>query len=249
MFCGGNNPILKIIAVENISWESGVFNVAPREYSALAFRIKGKAKITALGKEYFLNSSDILYLPQNLGYTADYSDTELLVIHFLTATDDNEPEVYSFANPEEIYKLFMSLYMQWKRREPGFMVEAMSMLYAILAKIYKKTDKGCASLEFISAVSYINSNFKDSNLDIETVAKKVGINSSVLRQLFKKYYQKSPIGYIIDLRLEYARNLIASGVSVENAALISGFNDSKYFARVVKNRLSCTPRDFKTYGK
>ena len=71
----------------------------------------------------------------------------------------------------------------------------------------------------------------------------------MLRRLFKKYYDKTTIEYITSLRLEYARNLISNGMSIENAASESGFNDSKYFARVVKKQFGCSPREFKAYGK
>ncbi|MBQ3099216.1 MAG: AraC family transcriptional regulator [Kiritimatiellae bacterium] len=36
---------------------------------------------------------------------------------------------------------------------------------------------------------------------------------------------------------------------IETAAYESGFNDPKYFARVVKSRFGCTPRALKAYGK
>ena len=95
----------------------------------------------------------------------------------------------------------------------------------------------------------INANYKDSTLSIDKVCKKAGISATVFRQQFKKYYQKTPIEYITELRLEYARNLISRGTSIENAAFESGFNDSKYFARIVKKHFGCTPRQLRTYGK
>ena len=58
-----------------------------------------------------------------------------------------------------------------------------------------------------------------------------------------------PVAYITDLRLEYARNLISGGMSIEAAAVESGFNDPKYFARRVKKHFGCTPSKLKTYGK
>ena len=81
------------------------------------------------------------------------------------------------------------------------------------------------------------------------ICRQGGISATMLRQLFKKYYQKTPLEYILSLRLEYARSLISNGVSIENAAYDSGFNDSKYFARVVKKHFGCTPRELKYYGK
>ena len=81
------------------------------------------------------------------------------------------------------------------------------------------------------------------------ICTEAGIGATQFRQLFKKYYQKTPMEYITSLRLEYARSLISNGVPVEKASFESGFNDSKYFARVVKKYFGCTPRELKTYGK
>ena len=39
--------------------------------------------------------------------------------------------------------------------------------------------------------------------------------------------------------------IISCGTTIEQAAEKSGFNDSKYFARVVKKRFNCTPRELK----
>ena len=86
-------------------------------------------------------------------------------------------------------------------------------------------------------------------MNVDMICAEAGIGSTAFRQLFKKHYQKTPVEYITDLRLEYARNLISSGVPIGNVAYESGFNDTKYFARVVKKRLNCTPRDLKNYGR
>lgn len=249
MLYDGNNPILRIVGVEHMRWNSGIFDVKPREYSALAFRIRGNATITAGRNEYYIQSNDILYLPQNMGYIAEYADTEMLVIHFVTAQNDSELEVYSFQNVELIYKLFLSARAFWKNKELGFHIYALSQLYMILGVILEKSTKTNQPQHFLNAVSFINANYKNSALSIDMICREVGISATVFRQLFKKYYQKTPMQYITNLRLEYARSLISNGVSVENATYESGFNDSKYFARVVKKHFGCTPRELKNYGK
>lgn len=102
---------------------------------------------------------------------------------------------------------------------------------------------------FLKAISYINANYKNSALNVETICVKAGIGTTTFRKLFKNHYQKTPIQYITSLRLESARNLISCGISIENAAYESGFNDLKYFARVVKKYFNCTPRELKNYGR
>ena len=113
----------------------------------------------------------------------------------------------------------------------------------------KRFQNGRTVLPNRRAISYINSNFKNSNLNVDMICEQAGIGATSFRQLFKKHYQKTPWEYITDLRLEYARNRISNGTPIENVAYESGFNDPKYFARVVKKRLNCTPRDLKNYGR
>jgi AraC-like DNA-binding protein len=249
MLYEGNNPIFQTIGVEHMNWRSGIFEVKPRDYSALAFRISGSATIRTQKGDYCIHSNDILYLPQNTQYAAEYTDTEMIVIHFVTAKDDNEPEVYSFQNTDQLYGLFLKAHTLWKNKEPGFRVYTLSLLYMILGVILEKNTRINQPQHFLKAVSYINANYKKADLSFDKICREGAISGTVFRQLFKKYYQKSPIQYITELRLEHARGLISSGASVETAAYESGFSDAKYFARVVKKHFGCTPRDLKTYGK
>lgn len=249
MLYKGNNPILKIIGVEHMCWKGGIFDVKARDYSALAFRISGNATITTGRNAYYIQSNDILYMPQNIPYKAEYTDTEMLVIHFVTSENDSDMEVYSFQNVEQIYKLFLNALSFWKKKEPGYYVYTLSQLYMILGVILEKSTKTNQPEHFLNALSFVNSNYKNSALSIDMICAEVGISATVFRQMFKKYYKKTPIEYITELRLEYARNLISSGTSIEQSALESGFNDSKYFARVVKKSFGCTPRGLKNYGK
>lgn len=249
MLYEGNNPVLKVTAVVHMRWRGGVFHVKPRAHSALAFRISGNATITVGQKEYDIQANDILYMPQGIGYKAEYTDTEMLVIHFVASEKDSEPEIYSFQNTEPIYKLFLSALRFWVNKEPGFHVYVLSQLYMILGVILEKSTKRNLPGHFLIAISFINSNYRNGALSIDRICAEAGIGATQFRQLFKKYYQKTPTEYIMQLRLEYARNLISGGMTIEKAAYESGFNDSKYFARVVKKRLNCTPRELKNYGR
>ena len=249
MLYTGENPILRVVGVEHLRWGGGLFEVAPRDYSALAFRIGGGAVILAGGREYTVHTNDILYLPQNMGYTARYTDTELIVIHFVTLRDDECPEVHSLESTEEIYKLFLQILTLWEQKEPGYPVYAMAQLYTVLGTLFQKETKTNLPPRFLKVLSFINANYRDGSIGIRIICADNGISETAFRQLFRKYYHKTPMAYITDLRLEYARNLIAGDVPVEQAAPESGFNDPKYFARVVKKRYGCTPRALKNYGK
>lgn len=249
MLCNCENPIVSISGVWHMCWEGGYFEVAARRHAALAFRIRGSAVITAQGREYRVNTNDILYIPQGISYTARYTDTEMLVFHFVTAAPDKNVEVYSLSNCEEVHRLFLRAHFLWKNREPAYAVYTMSLLYQILGVILEKETKSKMPAHFLNAVSFVNVNYKRNDISIDWICTQVGIGKTAFRQLFKKYYGETPVQYITELRLEYARNLISGGMPVEEAAFESGFNDPKYFARVVKKRFGCTPRALKLYGK
>lgn len=248
MFVGGENPVLRIIAVEHMCWEGGTFQVEPRSHCALAFRIRGTARIQYRDRTVEVDPSSILYLPQGLGYRAEYSDTELLVIHFVTRDSDREVEVYPLRDSSQFHKMFLRAHTLWQEKEPGYPVQVMSRLYAILGAISESQARADLPPHFLQAVSYIHENYR-RKLNVDALCREVGIGTTVFRRLFKKHYHKTPVEYITDLRLEYARNLIAGGAPVEEAALESGFADAKYFARLVSKYYGCTPRQLRLYGK
>ena len=95
MILDGNNPIVKLENAEHHKWDAGIFDVAPRHYSALAFRLKGSADLHCNGKRFYVDVGDVLYMPQGLGYQVEYSLTDTYVIHFITSENDPLPEVYN----------------------------------------------------------------------------------------------------------------------------------------------------------
>ena len=249
MLFHGENPVLHIRGVEQMHWSGDSYQVAPRSHCALSLRLKGEAVINCGKKSYTVTSENLLYLPQNLGYHAEYTDTDLLVIHFTTLKNDPEPEIYHPENMERLKRLFLSAHEKWKNKEPGYGVFPMKCLYEIFCELSEEETRTVLPPHFLKALSYINANFRNPTLNLPCICTEAGISGTALRQLFHKHYQKSPLNYITDLRLECARALISEGITVETAALESGFNDSKYFARVVKQHFDCTPKDFKLYGK
>lgn len=249
MLYDGDNSVLQIEGVSHMQWRGGKFRISPRPFSALAFRIRGNAAITVAGKTYHVGPDDILYLPQRLAYTAEYSDTDMLVIHFVTAFDDAAPQVYTAANPEKLHKSFRRAQDLWQDKAPGYVSYIMAQIYNILGQVCEGETVASLPSGFLKAIAYINANFRSNNLSVPQICQIAGISATSFRALFRKQYQKTPVVYITELRLEHARNLISGGMSIEDAAAESGFNDPKYFARTVKKHLGCTPSKLRTYGK
>ena len=248
MIYEGDNRICELINAERLCWQPGSFDVKPRSVCALAFRIKGSADMICAGKRYFIDAGDILYMPQGLGYQVDYGETEMYAFHFVTEWDDTEPEVYTPKNRSEVHQLFLKAASLWSNKEPGYVNYCTSILYEVLGILCADNMQSKLPPHFQKALAYIHQHFREP-IEITQLCKTTGISPTAFRQLFHSYYGVPPTEYIRNLRLEFARNLLAGGASVEQAALACGIPDSKYFARLVKQKYCCSPRQLKLHGK
>ncbi len=243
------NPLIKLLSVDRISWKGGQFRVQPRHHGALSYRVSGSGTIRCNDKDYVLEPNDVLYMPAGLGYDAEYTDTEIIVFHFISMNPGAEPEVYTVENTEHLYRYFLEALSLWNQRSAGSEAHIISLFYKSLARLHEGSVEKALPKDFLDAVSYINANFRTPGIRVSAICRHSAMSETTFRQLFKEYYSKTPVEYITDLRLEYARNLIAAGTPIATAAEESGFSDPKYFARVVKSKYHCTPKDLKTFGK
>lgn len=81
----------------------------------------------------------------------------------------------------------------------------------------------------------------DRQFTLEEVATEVQCTSFHLIRLFRAAKGVAPHTYLIQLRLEHARKLLADGSSIVDAALRSGFADQSHLTRLFKTRFGVTP--------
>ena len=92
---------------------------------------------------------------------------------------------------------------------------------------------------------YISHNFE--RLDsIDEVADYFGYNKIYLSQFFKEKYGVTIKQYIMNLRLEKAKDLLlATTLQINEIAKVCGYEDEKYFSRIFRKRYGVSPRDFR----
>ncbi len=75
-----------------------------------------------------------------------------------------------------------------------------------------------------------------------TLAKDVGMSTRQLERLFRRYMNRSPKRYYMELRLKKARNLLLqTDMSVINVALACGFASPSHFSKCYRSMYSTTP--------
>ena len=207
-------------------------------------------------KTIVCKKGDLIYMPQYSNYTVTpQSHTEgaaksIFAINFLISSGERfEPFKIAVKSPAKIEALFDSAEREWVKKDVGYADAVYSDLYKILSLIkkdYRSDYYGSRYREIISpAISYISNNYTTEKITAEALADVCGISVSYLRRLFSRCYGVSPIEYIINLRLEYAKEMIYSGdFSVTAAAEKSGFNDISYFSRTFKKHFGVPPTNW-----
>lgn len=83
-------------------------------------------------------------------------------------------------------------------------------------------------------------------LTVDDLARAAGVSRFHMSRLFRDELGMSPYQYLLRIRLERARELIATGQRVTDAALSVGFSDLGRFARAFRTRYGHNPREIAT---
>lgn len=86
----------------------------------------------------------------------------------------------------------------------------------------------------------------NENLTIQNIAEELSISRSYLSNNFKKHYQISPKGYLMEVRMERAKQLLEITNEPMNIIGISiGYLDSLYFSRAFKKYFGLSPSEYR----
>lgn len=95
-------------------------------------------------------------------------------------------------------------------------------------------------------LKYIESHFSEK-LSIKKIASSANISRSEADRCFQRYYQISPMRYVIKYRIEYAKYLLRStSLSVKEVGFQCGFQDTSYFVKTFRKHMLITPSEYKT---
>jgi transcriptional regulator GlxA family with amidase domain len=94
----------------------------------------------------------------------------------------------------------------------------------------------------LSAVIQIMEQNLEEPISPATLAKDVGLSTRQLERLFRRYLNRSPKRYYMELRLSKARNLLMqTDMSVINVALACGFASPSHFSKCYRAHYNTTP--------
>ena len=96
-------------------------------------------------------------------------------------------------------------------------------------------------------LEYIEENFSNEDLSLNTVAGVIGVSGNYFSSVFSQEMQITFIEYVTKKRMEKAKKLLRQTEkhSGEIAAQV-GYKDPHYFSFVFKKTVGCTPREYRS---
>ncbi|MCR5031231.1 MAG: AraC family transcriptional regulator [Lachnospiraceae bacterium] len=120
------------------------------------------------------------------------------------------------------------------------------LLSTITAQVKDKKNEKRAGEKFCrEVVEYIDSHYRDPDLNISQAALHFDITPSYLSGLFKKETGKSLLAYISEVRTEAAKKLLLEEHTIAEVAEQAGFRDSAALIRTFKKNVGITPGQFR----
>ena len=235
----------------------------------MTYNINGKIVLLDKGEGIFVNSRQL-----HFGYSADgtdcdyicilvslrhYNSSQFLAERFLLPVTENEGIEYLHLIPSITYqnslleqiRLCFDVYQE---AAPGFQLEIEASFLKMLGILYRNMPK---KLPIINTQERTDTErmkqmlaFAESHLaepvTLSDIAGAAGISVGTCTRLFRHYLHRTPVEYLIELRLEKAAySLKESELSVTEIAYASGFTDSSYFTHRFRSRYGCTPTQYR----
>ena len=235
----------------SIGWH--VENLCYDEYYAVAYVLDGETEYIIDEKKYSVKKDDIIVFPPKTmrsGKTNPEHPWSFINILFRMETNESAANYFNKSIiimkniNDSIRKRFMDVSNAWTGKNPLHQVKCNYLTTEIIYKMilsempYHKVPH-IKKLE--KARKMIQYNFR-SDISVEDLAASIDLSVSYFRRLFHEAYGTSPMQYIMDLRIENARDLLLSGeVNVTEAARLSGFDDIYYFSTLFKRKTGNTP--------
>jgi len=184
-----------------------------------------------------------------------YLDNEILKTQ--TLIHPGTPGLLSNNLHSEIEELILQICNEYenKRQAWNFMIKsALYKIVGLLDREYIKDVKIDLNKNVISGYyneilhdvfEYIEANYK-SDVTIEEISRVANFSKHYFNKFFKKATNKTFARYINDVRIEKAQTLLkGSKQSISDIAYEVGFNSIKTFNRVFKQKVGCTPSEYR----
>lgn len=211
----------------------------------------------------FDTNNPLVYL--NLIFTPDFIDKSLshcqsfytLLNHYLIKLNISpnafNPSFHIFKDStRQIYKLFILMLNEYQKKTPAYLELIRCYLIEFMLLTFRSMDMLTTtglSPEVYDVLNQINEKFTQ-DITLSELCQKMHYSVSYISKKIKEETGNNFIYHLQNSRINYACRLLANtNKKVSEIALLSGYNDEKYFQTIFKAYTGLSPRTYKKQYK
>ncbi|MGZ7459128.1 helix-turn-helix domain-containing protein [Pseudomonas sp. Ma2-10] len=172
-------------------------------------------------------------LQHQLGFSQDLAFRRFSITH----THDSD----LFAGLKGLYKVLVDVQQDVLRKQSAA-VEFFTDVQQRLNPIDQPLREPNFKLE--RAADYIRDNCTYM-LKLEDICEAAQLSPSYLIRAFKQHYRMTPHAFLVNRRIQFARDQLRSGKLIADVALEAGFADQAHLQRAFKQHLAATPGQYR----
>ena len=119
-------------------------------------------------------------------------------------------------------------------------------LLALLGRHYRPVpDRGTRiPTRIADIVHHLNTRYRES-ITLAMLARRAGMSPNTLLRHFKQATGRTPVNYLVTIRLAHAAQALDRGATIDRAAREGGFADTNYFSRLFRREYRIAPSLFR----
>lgn len=222
----------------------------------------GKLHVYIHGKERVVERGALLlFRPHEAQIYKYYSSEkpEIYWVHFTGFDVENLLERYEIPNDKNVFVLGNALECQWlfkniihelqvrRKNYAEFINMNLCQVLLLLNRcLEEEIVLGFDDLNEVDlALNFFNEKYNTS-ISVKDYAEERHISVCWFNRIFKRVTQKTPMQYIINLRIANALDLLhETTYNIIQIANIVGYDDAYYFSRIFKKHVGMSPREYR----
>ncbi len=204
-------------------------------------------------KDYYFSDGQVLhtdgcslfYLPKGSTYQVKAIQNRGCYAINFDADMGDVPFAVRLKNPERLRKRFRVAAEQWHKRSPWARACTMGALYDAIFQVGQELSEYATRQvrdKLQPALQLLEAGVTEAELSVAALAEACGVSQVYFRKVFRSCFGISPKEYMIQKRLEYARQLLESGqFSIREVAELCGYTEPCQFSRAFAKHTGVAP--------